>query len=116
MTDHKPLTVEELTPLWEGLDNNLVGFRSVPLPFLARVQATIDALRSQVEALTAERDAKAKAFDTMDGLDGAACDAIRKVLRRAGVPEAAFIDDFVRNAIAQRDAALAGVERLEGAS
>lgn len=38
-----------------------------------------------------------------DALDQAACYEIRKLLKAQGVPSAAFIDDHVANAIAQRN-------------
>jgi hypothetical protein len=56
--------------------------------------AEIQRLRAEVERLTA----KAAEWDQRDGIDGAACSAIREMLDSLGVPRAAFIDDHVANA------------------
>ncbi len=61
----------------------------------------------------AQLEAKATEWENNDDMQGGVVDAIRRVLNESGVPEAAFIDDHVMNAIAQRDRAIADKEAAE---
>ena len=102
----QPDTAENLRALADELGR-------VPQPAAQDMQSTwicamMDgaeaALRRAADRIDQFETAAAK-FDALDGIGGAACSAIRDLLRDAGVPEAAFIDDFVAVAIAQRDEA-----------
>lgn len=70
-------------------------------------------LRARAEAAEADRDRLAKLVAEMreqidmlrlsQSLDKDSAYVIRRTLAEAGVPAATFVDDHVRNAIAQRD-------------
>lgn len=71
---------------------------------LASERAAHAAKDAEIARLTAEKDAAEFAARNSKSLDGDALHAVRALLDSAGVPKAAFIDDHVGNAIAQRDA------------
>ncbi len=50
-------------------------------------------------------EAKVHSYELKDGMDGAVVDMIRNILNTQKVPQAAFIDDHVANAIVQRNKA-----------
>lgn len=50
-------------------------------------------------------EAKVRSYELNDGMNGAVVDAIRRLLNAHNVPQAAFIDDHVANAIIQRNMA-----------
>lgn len=69
-------------------------------------------LQEQVETLKAERDAARFAERNAESISSDAIHGVRELLTAHNVPLAAFIDDHVGNAIAQRDAAEAERDRL----
>lgn len=87
---------------------------------LMRVKEDIDAQRQDAEAalavVTRERDEaleQVEAHKLMQSLDKDSAYVIRKLLNERNVPSAAFIDDHVANAIAQRDAAEAALAKRD---
>lgn len=87
---------------------------------LMRVKEDIDAQRQDAEAalavVTRERDEARKQVNGLrlsQSLDKDSAYVIRELLNRHNVPAAAFVDDHVANAIAQRDAAEAALSAAQ---
>lgn len=75
--------------------------------------AEIEGLRAEIARLTEERDAAVFAARNGMSLSEDSIAAIRELLAHHGVPTAAFIDDHVGNAIAQRDEARSELSALK---
>lgn len=80
--------------------------------FIGRREDDILSIVREREALKEELGAKDFALRNGKSLSDAAIEAIREVLTDAGVTPAAYIDDHVRNLVAERDALKAENERL----
>ena len=79
---------------------------------LSRLTADNEALRKDNARLSEEKEALAFGMRNGQSLSEDAIHAIRDLLNEAGVPLAAFIDDHVGNAIAQRNQERARVSAL----
>lgn len=98
------------SPIWRNIDNgHHKAFINEAQPDV--VVELLDAL----EAAERDRDLANFAVRHSADLDRESSHAIRELLKARGVPEASFIDDYVGNAIAQRDDLAAKSERLRDA-
>src|SRR5690606_8433997 len=79
---------------------------------LTTLSASNASQASEIERLTEEKHAAEFGARNGRSLSEDAIAAIRELLTAHDVPVAAFIDDHVGNAIAQRDEAPAGISRL----
>lgn len=111
--DAKPMTPAEIAALVRRLRNALLYESSGDGSALPEEAADcIDAQAAEITALRAERDEAMQRYEANDGMDGAVCDAIRRMLNDQTVTKAAFIDDHVCNAIAERNQAREEVASL----
>lgn len=86
--------------------------RSALVSATSDLERQLAEVRAELERVTLERDAAELAARNGRSLSEDTIQAIRERLNDAGVPLAAFIDDHVGNAIAERDALAVDKQRL----